>query len=34
MNNISLNDRGAYKCVATNVAGKDELLYAVAIVRK
>uniref|UniRef100_A0A183D613 Ig-like domain-containing protein n=1 Tax=Gongylonema pulchrum TaxID=637853 RepID=A0A183D613_9BILA len=33
INNISLKDGGAYKCVASNVAGKDELLYTVAIVQ-
>jgi hypothetical protein len=34
INNISLVDRGVYRCVATNVAGKDELIFTVAIVRE
>ncbi|KHN71012.1 Hemicentin-2 [Toxocara canis] len=33
INNISLMDRGVYRCVANNVAGRDELLYTVAIVQ-
>ncbi|VDN03058.1 unnamed protein product [Thelazia callipaeda] len=33
VSDINLRDRGAYKCVATNIAGKDELLYTVAIVQ-
>ncbi|VDK53323.1 unnamed protein product [Anisakis simplex] len=33
INNISLADRGVYRCVARNVAGRDELLYNVAIVQ-
>lgn len=31
---VTLKDNGAYKCVAYNVAGRDELLYTVSIVRK
>ncbi|KAL3989826.1 Immunoglobulin I-set domain family protein [Acanthocheilonema viteae] len=30
---IALNNRGAYKCIASNIAGKDELLYTVTIVQ-
>ncbi|VDK82636.1 unnamed protein product [Litomosoides sigmodontis] len=30
---VTLNDRGIYKCVARNSAGKDELSYTVAIVQ-
>ncbi|KAM3729101.1 Hemicentin-2 [Dirofilaria immitis] len=33
VNDVSLNDNGAYKCVASNVAGEDELLYTVTIVQ-
>uniref|UniRef100_F1KPK8 Hemicentin-2 n=1 Tax=Ascaris suum TaxID=6253 RepID=F1KPK8_ASCSU len=33
INNISLMDRGTYRCIASNVAGRDELLYTVAIVQ-
>lgn len=34
INNITLEDRGLYKCVAENVAGNDTLLYNVDVVRE
>ncbi|KJH48745.1 immunoglobulin I-set domain protein [Dictyocaulus viviparus] len=34
VNNITLNDRGVYSCVALNVAGNDTLFYNVDVVRK
>ncbi|CAJ0933472.1 unnamed protein product, partial [Mesorhabditis belari] len=33
INNITLEDRGLYKCVAENVAGNDTLLYNVDVVQ-
>ncbi|CAG9531888.1 unnamed protein product [Cercopithifilaria johnstoni] len=33
VNDVTLNDHGEYKCVASNIAGKDELLYTVTIVQ-
>lgn len=32
--NITLDDRGVYRCEARNVAGEDELLYKVDVLRK
>lgn len=32
--NVTLMDRGIYRCKAINQAGKDELLYKVDILRK
>ncbi|VIO88235.1 Uncharacterized protein BM_BM11652 [Brugia malayi] len=33
VNDVTLNDHGTYKCIASNIAGKDELLYTVTIVQ-
>lgn len=34
INNVSLSDKGVYTCYAENVAGSDNLMYNVDVVRK